>query len=286
MPIKNLPPVGRAVVLGTVLTMLAFAANSIFCRVALGAGEIDAAGFTAIRLASGALALAAICAARGQLGRMRVRPDFRAVLALFGYAAAFSFAYRDLTAGTGALLLFGAVQATMIGNGLFRGERPSVAEWSGLLIAIGGLGWLVAPGVSAPPPLGAALMAFAGVAWGVYSLRGRKVSSPLASTAVNFLWSVPLALALLAIGNVHASATGIMWAVLSGALASGAGYALWYSVLPKLTATRAATVQLTVPVIAALGGVAFLSETLSVRLVSSSLLVIGGVALAIFGRRR
>jgi drug/metabolite transporter (DMT)-like permease len=268
--------------------MIAFAANSILCRVALGAGEIDAAGFTVVRMISGAVALAMICALRGQLRMLRARPDCIAVLALFGYAAAFSFAYRDLTAGTGALMLFGAVQATMIGVGLFRGERPGVAEWMGLVIAIGGLGWLVSPGMSAPRPVGAALMIVAGVAWGVYSLHGRKSVAPLVSTAANFIWSVPLALVLglLMRKEPHATGTGIGWAALSGALASGAGYALWYSVLPKLTATRAATVQLTVPVIAALGGVAFLSEALSMRLVSSSVLVLGGVALAIFGRRR
>ena len=279
---------GRMVAPGTALTMIAFAANSLFCRVALGAGEIDAAGFTAIRIGSGAAVLVLICAFRGQLGRLRARPDAVAVLALLGYAAAFSFAYRDLTAGTGALLLFGAVQATMIGTGLFRGERPAVSEWLGLLIGITGLGWLVAPGVSAPSPVGAALMTVAGIAWGVNSLRGRRSVAPIASTAANFCWSVPLALVLVLSvrDELRATGAGVGWAVLSGAIASGMGYAILYAVLPKLTATRAATVQLTVPVIAALGGVAFLAESLSTRLVTASVLVLGGVALAIFGRRR
>jgi len=282
------PAIGSAVVAGTGITMMAFAANSLFCRVALGAGEIDAGSFTAIRIGAGAGALLLICALRGTLRQVIAKPDPVAVLALFGYAAAFSYSYRDLTAGTGALLLFGAVQATMIGTGLVRGERPAMAEWAGLLIALGGLGWLVAPGVSAPSPVGAALMIAAGIAWGIYSLRGRRSAAPIASTAANFVWSVPFALFLvLAVkDDVKASGAGIGWAVMSGALASGAGYALWYSVLPRITATRAATVQLTVPVIAAVGGVAFLGESLSVRLVSSSILVLGGVALAVFGRRR
>jgi len=285
---SDTPRASADALLGVAITMIAFAANSLFCRVALGAGEIDAAGFTAVRVVSGAVVLVLICGFRGQVAKLRTAPDARAVLALFGYAAAFSFAYRDLTAGTGALLLFGAVQATMIGVGLFRGERPAIAEWIGLFVALGGLGWLVAPGVAAPSPVGAALMILAGVAWGVYSLRGRKSKAPLGSTAANFMWSVPLALVLIFLmrDELRASGAGIGWAVLSGALASGVGYALWYSVLPKLTATRAATVQLTVPVIAALGGVMFLSESISLRLVGSSLLVLGGVALAIFGRRR
>ncbi len=267
--------------------MLAFAANSLFCRLALGAGEIDAASFTAIRLGSGAVALALICTRRGQGREVLVRPRLMPVLALFGYAAAFSFAYRDLTAGTGALLLFGAVQATMIGTGLLRGERPGAAEWLGLAVALAGLGWLVAPGVSAPPPLGAGLMVAAGIAWGIYSLGGRTQDRPpVAVTAGNFLGAAPLGLLLLAGASLHVTPTGVIWAVLSGALSSGVGYAVWYFVLPRLTATRAATVQLTVPVIAALGGVAFLGEAISTRLVGASLLVLGGVGLAIAGRRR
>jgi len=268
--------------------MLAFAANSLFCRLALGSAAGDAAGFTFLRLLSGAVALGFICAVQGKAGRGLLRPDAVSALALFGYAAAFSFAYRDLTAGTGALLLFGAVQGTMIGTGLFRGERPAAAEWGGLLIALAGLGWLVAPGLAAPSPRGAGLMVLAGVAWGVYSLRGRRAGDPLPATAANFVWAVPPALLLLALapGGHHLTAAGVRWAVLSGALASGGGYALWYAVLPRLTATRAATVQLTVPVLAALGGVVFLAETISARLLLASVLVLGGVTLAVLGRRR
>ncbi|WP_343125161.1 DMT family transporter [Opitutus sp. GAS368] len=270
---------------GAAVALLAFAANSVFCRLALGRAEIDAATFTLLRLLAGAVTLALLCGAQG---RAPFRRDVPSAAALFAYAAAFSFAYRELTAGTGALLLFGTVQVTMIGTGLFRGERPGAWEWSGLLVALGGLAWLVSPGLAAPPPLGAGLMALAGVAWGVYSLRGRKLGDPLATTAGNFVWAVPLGLLLFvaAPGRAQVSAAGVTWAVLSGALASGAGYAVWYAALPRLTATRAATLQLTVPVLAALGGVLFLAETLSARLVLASVLVLGGVALAIAGRRR
>lgn len=273
---------------GTALAMVAFAANSLFCRLALGHAVIDAASFTGIRLLSGALTLVVICLVQGKAGRQLLRMDFMAVPALFIYAAAFSLAYRDLTAGTGALLLFGAVQITMIGTALFRGERPAMAEWLGLLIALGGLSWLVAPGVTAPSPRGAALMVLAGAAWGIYSLRGRRAGDPLPTTASNFLWAVlpGLLMPLLSPESSHLTAAGIRWAVLSGALASGVGYAVWYTVLPALSAMRAATLQLTVPVLAALGGVAFLSETISTRLMLSSVLVLGGVALAVLGRRR
>ena len=273
--------------LGPAAAMLAFAANSVFCRLALGRAAIDAASFTLLRLTAGAVALLLICAAQGKAGRMLLRLDALSAAALFAYAAAFSFAYRDLTAGTGALLLFGAVQVTMIGTGLLRGERPAAAEWLGLVIALGGLGWLVSPGLAAPPPVGAGLMALAGVAWGVYSLRGRKSGTPLQTTVANFIWAVPPGLLLFVAGpgEFHVSPAGIGWAVLSGALASGVGYAVWYAALPRLTATRAATLQLTVPVLAALGGLAFLAESISTRLVLASLLVLGGVALAILGRR-
>jgi len=278
-----------AVLTGTTLAMLAFAANSLFCRLALGGAQIDAASFTLVRIVAGALALAGICVLQKKAGRALWRLDAISAAALFVYAAPFSFAYRELTAGTGALLLFGAVQTTMIGTGLFRGERPAPAEWLGLLAALAGLGWLVLPGLTAPPLRGAALMLLAGVAWGIYSLRGRRSGGdPLQTTAANFIWSAPLA-ALLPFASPeteHFTSKGMLLAVLSGAIASGVGYAVWYSVLPKLTATRAATVQLTVPVIAAVGGVIFLTETISSRLIVASVLVIGGVSLAIFGKRR
>lgn len=274
-------------VVSTALAMLAFAANSVLCRLALGPDAIDAVSFTLARFASGALTLVLIGMIQGRIGANLLRPHALSALVLMVYAIPFSLAYRDLTAGTGALLLFGSVQVTMIGTGVLRGERPGPAEWFGLLIALAGLGWLVSPGVSSPPLRGAALMIVAGVAWGVYSLRGRGGGDPLASTAGNFLWSLPIALLVRVAGlqPAHLSRAGLMWAILSGAIGSGVGYVIWYTALRRLTATRAATVQLTVPVIAAIAGVLFMSERVSLRLVLASVLVLGGVALAVMGKR-
>jgi drug/metabolite transporter (DMT)-like permease len=268
------------------LAMFAFAANSLFCRLALGRGGIDPASFTAIRLASGAVVLALLT----MFGRSRDaatwRCDARSALALFGYAAAFSLAYRQLSAGTGALLLFGAVQVTMLTVALIGGERPRAGEWLGLVAAVAGLVYLVLPGVTAPPLGASAFMIVAGLAWGVYSLRGRGARDPLSTTARNFVWSVPLGVAFWFLWREShvVTAPGVTWAVLSGALASGIGYAVWYTALPALSATRAATVQLTVPVLAAFGGVLFLGERITARLMLASALVLGGVALAIFAK--
>lgn len=270
----------------TALALLAFAGNSLLCRQALGAGLMDPAGFTAARLASGALVLWMIVRFRGNRGIGEGR--WASALALFTYAAAFSLAYLGLTAGTGALLLFGSVQATMLGWGLVTGERPRPAEWLGLLAALGGLFVLVRPGLAAPPAGGAALMALAGIAWGVYSLRGRGTRDPLGATAGNFLLTVPMAGALLLVGRgqLHATAEGVLLATASGALASGGGYVAWYAALPALTATRAALVQLLVPILAAAGGVMLLAESVPLRLPVAAALVLGGVALAVTARRR
>lgn len=270
------------------LALLCFAANSILARLALRTGNLDAASFTAIRLASGALALWLILRARGLHDDRQRAGRWVAALLLFLYAAPFSFAYLQLSAGTGALILFGAVQLTMIGAGLHAGERPPPREWAGLAIALGGLVYLNLPGLSAPAPLGAALMALAGVAWGLYSLLGRKAVAPIAQTAGSFLLATPLGLALAAAGlpQAHLSVPGVACAVASGALASGGGYAAWYAVLPRLSATRAGTIQLAVPVVAAIGGVAFLGERVSLRLLLSAAAIVGGVALAISARAR
>lgn len=270
------------------LALLAFAANSILARLALRSGEIDPASFTAIRLASGALALWLLLRGRGSAGGSSRSGPWIGALLLFGYAAPFSFAYLGLSAGTGALVLFGAVQLTMIGAGLLSGERPRAREWVGLGIALCGLVYLNLPGLSAPPLLDAALMAGAGIAWGLYSLRGRSADRPLRQTAESFLFATPMGLALAAMGlpNAHAGAAGVACAVASGALASGAGYAAWYAVLPRLSATRAGTIQLAAPVIAALGGVLLLGERLSLRLVLSAGAILGGVGLAISARTR
>lgn len=270
----------------TIFALLAFAANSLLCRSALGEPSIDAASFTSIRLLSGAVALWIIGRLLTPGGSPRASGSWRSAFALFLYAAGFSFSYLSLSAGTGALLLFGAVQATMIGAGLLGGERPHPAQWIGLLIAIGGLAFLVFPGLSAPSPLGAALMVVAGVAWGVYSLRGRGVGDPTAVTADNFRRAVPFAagVTLATLSDAHVSPTGAWLAGLSGALASGVGYVLWYAALRGLTATRAATVQFSVPILVALGAVIVLDEPVSLRLVVATVLIIGGVALTLMGR--
>jgi drug/metabolite transporter (DMT)-like permease len=268
----------RVVVL-TSLAMVAFAANSLLCRAALRDTAIDAATFTAVRLASGAVLL--LLLARGGRGG-----SWRSALALFAYAAAFSFAYLRLSAGTGALLLFGAVQATMIGRGLAAGERLRGPQIAGLALAVAGLVGLLLPGLSAPPIGAASLMLLAGVAWGAYSLRGRGATSPLGSTAGNFARAMPLALVLLAATWQGASwdALGLLYACLSGAVASGVGYAMWYAALPAMRATTAATVQLSVPVIAAVAGIALLGEAASLQLALASAAILGGIALVIRAR--
>jgi drug/metabolite transporter (DMT)-like permease len=271
----------------TGVALVAFAANSILCRLALGPRLIDPASFAAVRLASGALMLGAIGAALRRPSSARPRAGWASAGLLFLYAAAFSFAYTSLSAGTGALILFGAVQITMILAALRSGERFRAPEGVGLALALGGLAYLVSPGIAAPSALGSALMAVAGASWGVYSLRGRGAGDPLHDTAGNFLRAVPLAAAVSAITlrGAHVSAAGTALAATSGALASGLGYVAWYAALRGLTAIRAATVQLAVPVLAALGGVAFLSERITVRLVFSAVLILGGVALAVLGHR-
>lgn len=276
----------RAIAL-TVAAMLAFAANSLLCRMALQHGGIDAASFGSIRLVAGALTLMLVVRLRS--GRSPAgRADWLAAAMLFAYVAFFSFAYLSLSAGTGALILFGAVQLTMLGAGLRAGEMFGPVAWSGFVLAVAGLIYLVSPGVTAPPALGAALMAVAGVAWGVYSLRGRGVADPLAATARNFVRAAPMALLLSALlagtGSAHADAAGIALAVASGALTSGIGYVIWYAALPSLTAMRAATVQLSVPLIAAFGGVIFLSEAITPRLAFASVAILGGIALVLRAR--
>ena len=271
----------------TILALVAFAANSVLCRLALGGAAIDAASFTSVRLASGACALLLITAlVNRKLPPLGRRMRFIPALLLFLYAAAFSFAYTGLTTGTGALILFGSVQATMLAAALGSGERPHTLEWAGLALALAGLVYLVLPGLAAPPPLSSAFMAVAGISWGLYSLLGRGARDPLADTTSNFVLALPLAFAvnLLARGGAHVSTRGVVLAVLSGALASGVGYVVWYAALRGLTATRAATVQLPVPVLAAIGGVIFMSENVSLRLLLATTVILGGVALALLGR--
>jgi drug/metabolite transporter (DMT)-like permease len=267
------------------LTMIAFAGNSLLCRMALRNTTIDAASFTSIRIVSGALALWLIVRIRD-----RVHLDggnWWSAFALFAYAIAFSFAYISLPAGTGALLLFGAVQATMIGWGLWSGERLQLRQSGGLLLACAGLVGLLLPGLSAPSPQGSALMLSAGVFWGVYSLRGRGAGEPTRTTAGNFVRAVPFAVALSAAAMpwISLDPAGIGYAVASGALTSGVGYSIWYTALKGLKATHAATVQLSVPVIAALGGVIFLGEHVTLRLVLAAIAILGGIALVVLGKQ-
>lgn len=266
------------IVVFTTLAMLAFAGNSVLCRVALRDSQLDPASFTAIRLASGALVLCLLVLLRG---KGQLQGNWRSALALFGYAAGFSFAYVDLDAGTGALILFGAVQASMIGYGWLQGERLRPLQILGLLLAIGGLLFLLLPGAHAPQPKAAAMMVLAGVAWAFYSLLGRGSTDPLAATAGNFLRSLPALLPLAALYYAHLSWDGVgaLYAVLSGALASGIGYAIWYAALPHLKAMQAASVQLSVPIIAAIAGSLLLGEQLSLHLLTASVAVLGGIAL-------
>lgn len=275
----------RIIVL-TTLAMIAFAGNSLLCRVALKHTSIDPASFITVRLASGALMLWLVV--RLTRASAAGHGNWLSALALFAYAAAFSFAYVSLSAGTGALLLFGAVQATMIGYGMWSGERLHGLQLAGLAMALAGLIGLLLPGVSAPPLTGALLMIGAGMAWGVYSLRGKGAGDPTRVTAGNFLRTVPIALAL-SVLNLHAAtfdAAGFGYAIASGALASGLGYAIWYSALPALKSTAAATVQLSVPAIAAAGGILFLGKPLSLRLILASTAILGGIALVIANQRR
>lgn len=268
-------------ILLTALALLAFAGNSLLCRAALRDTPIDAASFTSIRLLAGAMVLGSLMLWRRQ--GLASLGSWKAALALFAYAACFSFAYTSMPAGTGALLLFGAVQATMIGWGLFRGERFGAGQLAGLLLASCGLLGLLWPGLSAPPPLGSALMAAAGISWGVYSLLGKGTGDPLRATAGNFVRAAIPALLLSAVclGQVHIDGKGAMLALASGALTSGLGYAIWYSALPHLKASQAATAQLSVPVIAAFAAVPLLGEAPSLRLALASMAVLGGIAVAI-----
>lgn len=274
----------------TAVAMVAFAGNSLLARLALGDGAIDAAGFTGFRLASGAAVLALIALrARRQSGKgQAIGGSWASALALFLYAIAFSLAYVKLGAAVGALILFTAVQATMIGWGLVQGERPSRREIAGLAVAFAAFILWLAPAVTRPDPIGTLMMIVSGVAWGVYSLRGKAAGDPMRATAGNFIRTLPLAvpLGVLSLWQDGVSAEGLILALASGCVASALGYIVWYRALAGLTALAAAIVQLSVPVIAALGAVLFLSETLSLGFVVAAVFVLGGIAFALFARRR
>ena len=298
----------------TIFALVAFAFNSILCRLALRGEEADAVGFTGIRLVAGAIMLIGISyffgrrvssphVSKGAVSDPSALTHVRATdtqttgigtgnwpsaFFLFAYAICFSLAYLDLTAGTGALTLFGSVQMTMIVVSLVRGERPGMLEWLGLLMAVGGLVYLVFPGLASPPLVSSLLMAAAGAAWGFYTLRGKSAGDPLANTTGNFVRSVTM-IAVAAVpflANIHLTNRGILLAVLSGAVTSGIGYTVWYAALKFHTATRAAVLQLAVPIIAAVVGILFLAEAANFRLVIAAAMILGGIGLTIFGRKR
>ena len=273
----------------TLLAMVAFAANSLLCRAALVGGHADAVSFTTLRLASGTVVLALLV--RLRLGSFPVaRPAWGPAAALFGYAIGFSLAYLRIPAGAGALLLFSAVQLTMIAAGLRAGDRPSAVEWVGFVLSIAGLVVLTHPGLARPDPAGAGLMLAAGMAWGLYSLSGRRSQDAILANASGFAYAMPFALVMSAMaiggGTAYLRPEGALLAAASGAITSGLGYAVWYAALRGLTVTRAAIVQLSVPPLAATGGVLVLGEPSSVRLVAASALTLGGIALSTLGRRR
>lgn len=270
----------------TCVAMLCFAANSVLCRLALAPKLIDPASFTTVRVLSAAAMLALVVwLRRRNLPHLRyARP--RSIAALFAYLVFFSFAYVRLGAGTGALILFAAVQLTMFAVALKEGEHFSPLSWLGLSIAVAGLVYLVLPGISAPDPLGALFMAVSGASWGLFSLLARGSDHPVEANAANFLSCLlpALALNLYFLGDAHGTAGGLALAVASGAVTSGLGYVIWYFVLRRLPATRAATVQLSVPAIAAAGGVAFLAEPLTARLLIASAAMLGGIAIVLAQR--
>jgi len=268
--------------------MIAFASNSIICRLALSDGTIDAGSFSIIRLLSGAAMLWVLLVIRKGKTKTDYSGSWISASMLFLYAFAFSFAYIELNAGTGTLILFGAVQVTMLITGIVTGERPHPLQWLGLMIALGGMIYLVSPGLATPPVKSSGLMAIAGIAWGIYSLRGRRNSNPVAVTTDNFIRTIPFVLVtvLFVLPQLHITTTGAVLGVISGAVTSGIGYIIWYTALRGLTATRAAIIQLSVPVLAALGGVLLLSEVITPRLVVSAILTLGGITLAIIGREK
>ncbi len=276
------------IVLTTTFTLVAFAANSLLCRTALGGHLIDPVSFTTLRLVSGAVALMPIARLLNEPEKtQKTGGSWISGFALFAYAAAFSLAYVSLSAGIGALILFGSVQITMVAAALKSGESFGPAQWLGSVVAMGGLITLVMPGISAPSPFGALLMCAAGIAWGMYSIRGKGVPAPIAMTTGNFARAAPMAViaSTVALSRAHLEPLGILLALVSGMVTSGFGYVLWYQALRSLTITQASIVQLIVPVLAAFGGIVFLAELISVRLIVATALILGGIALAVIKRR-
>lgn len=282
----NINPI--KIIAATVFALLAFAANSVLCRLALGENAIDPSSFTIIRLISGIIILMAVMqlSEKSNNVKLKSKGSWLAASMLFIYAIAFSFGYVSLDTGTGALILFGSVQITMIITSVISGNKLHISEWLGLLIAFSGFVYLIIPDLVTPSLMGFMLMTISGVAWGFYTLLGRTSQSPLSDTVYNFLRTSPFILVLIFFGlnDIHLTYTGIVLAVLSGAIASGLGYFVWYIALKGLSVTQAAVVQLFVPIIAATGGVIFTHELITLRLIESSALVLGGILMVILGR--
>jgi drug/metabolite transporter (DMT)-like permease len=280
------------IIASTVFALFAFAANSVFCRLALGDEAIDATSFTSVRLFSGIIVLFILMQFTSHVSKPQsslkanAKGSWLAAIMLFTYAVTFSFGYISLDTGTGALILFGAVQITMILFNVISGSRLHYSEWLGLTCAFIGFVYLILPSITTPSLTGFILMSVSGMAWAFYTLLGRKSKHALSDTAFNFLRTSPfiLILVLLSFNNLHISSNGFLLAVLSGAIASGIGYFVWYIALSGLSVTQAAVLQLFVPIIAALGGVVFTSESITLRLIESSILVLGGILLVILGR--
>ena len=271
----------------TTLTMVAFAANSILNRAALAGGEAGPAAFAALRTLFGAICLAFLVYARSGMPRIAGAKRWLGTASLTLYMLGFSFAYVALDAGTGALILFGGTQITMFAGALLAGDRPTVARWAGAVVAFAGLAWLLWPGAAeAPAVQPALLMAAAALGWGLYSLVGRGARDPLQETAANFICAAPITLVIFALLFDGITGRGVLLAVVSGAITSGLGYALWYSVLPRLETSVAALSQLTVPIIAAFGGAMLLAEPPTTRLLLATVVVLGGVALGVLGGQR
>lgn len=273
----------------TLFALVAFAFNSILCRMALRGDEADPVAFTEVRLISAAATLILISYLSGKAKQVHNGPwNWRSAIFLYAYAICFSFAYIGLSAGTGALILFGTVQMTMIASSIIKGVWPSNKEWLGLCVSVAGLVYLVFPGLESPSLLSSSLMIVAGMAWGAYTLRGKGSKEPLAETTSNFILALfpSLGLVIVFSGKYHITDRGIILAMLSGAVASGVGYTIWYTALKFHTATRAAVLQLSVPVIAAVGGIVFLAETFSTRLLAAGIMIILGIGMTIAARTK
>jgi drug/metabolite transporter (DMT)-like permease len=277
-------------ILFTGLALIAFAANSVLCRLALGESAIDASTFTIVRLLAGAIVLTVIMSISkiksNSNTNSSTKGSWPASIALFIYGLTFSFAYVTLDTATGALILFGSVQIAMILMSIFSGNRLHISEWFGMAIAFTGFVYLILPGVTTPSVIGFLLMTVSGIAWGIYTLKGRGSKNPIMDTAFNFLRTMPfvIILAIVTFKYAHYSSEGILLAVLSGSIASGIGYMIWYSALSGLSVTQAAVLQLLVPVIAAVGGIIFVSESISFRLTVSSAMILGGILMVVLGR--